>query len=312
MFSSMREFKAYCNSVNLPLNDMRFAIGEDKGTEPKWFYIYKDTNTGEYVVAKNKADGTKVERYRGYSEYTAVEILEAKMEEEANRRGLTIYTQRVQDEAAENNKELFTTPKYLYENTDESEEQLDYQINPNNHRRFRRESRHTAKVILAIILASITVPILCYAAIKLTLYSTQNFGRHTIPNYSYNDSSRFNHGDTIIDNTIIDNDPYYYYDYDYGYDYDYDDYDYDYDDYNGYSHRYNYDDYDYGYDDYDYNYDYDYDDYDYDYDWGTSSSDSDWSWDSWDSGSSDWDSSWDSDSGWDSWDSGSSDWDSDW
>lgn len=71
---------------NIPLDTIRFALGEDKGHEPRWFYIYQDRFTGEWVVAKNKSDGSTAERYRGNDEAKACQILFDKMEEEFNKR----------------------------------------------------------------------------------------------------------------------------------------------------------------------------------------------------------------------------------
>ena len=86
--SSLEEYKTFAGRHHLPLNQMRFALGEDKGNEPRWFYIYQDSSTSEWVVAKNKSNGEKVERYRGNDEAAACQILFNKMEEEARSRGL--------------------------------------------------------------------------------------------------------------------------------------------------------------------------------------------------------------------------------
>ncbi len=87
---TLAELQACCEERRLPLDKMRFALDVDKGHEPRWFYIYLDDMSGEWVVTKNKSDGSRVERYRGYDEETAVQIFADKMEEEANKRGLTL------------------------------------------------------------------------------------------------------------------------------------------------------------------------------------------------------------------------------
>ncbi len=84
--NSLHEYKDFVQRHNIPLDKIRFALGEDKGHEPRWFYIYQDRFTGEWVVAKNKSDGSTAERYRGQDEAKACQILFDKMEEEFNNR----------------------------------------------------------------------------------------------------------------------------------------------------------------------------------------------------------------------------------
>lgn len=84
--NSLQEYRDFVQQHNIPLDTIRFALGEDKGHEPKWFYIYQDRFTGEWVVAKNKSDGSTAERYRGNDEAEACQILFDKMEEEFNKR----------------------------------------------------------------------------------------------------------------------------------------------------------------------------------------------------------------------------------
>ena len=78
---TLEEFKTFAVQHDIPLEQLRFALGEDKGSEPMWFYIYQDDVTGEWVVAKNKRDGTKAVRYRGYDEAAACQILYDKLKE---------------------------------------------------------------------------------------------------------------------------------------------------------------------------------------------------------------------------------------
>ncbi len=84
--NSLHGYKDFVQRHNIPLDKIRFALGEDKGHEPRWFYIYQDRFTGEWVVAKNKSDGSTAERYRGHDEAKACQILFDKMEEEFNNR----------------------------------------------------------------------------------------------------------------------------------------------------------------------------------------------------------------------------------
>lgn len=84
--NSLQEYKDFVALHNIPLDTIRFALGEDKGHEPRWFYIYQDRFTGEWVVAKNKSDGSTAERYRGFDEAEACQILFDKMQEEFNKR----------------------------------------------------------------------------------------------------------------------------------------------------------------------------------------------------------------------------------
>ena len=84
--NSLQEYMDFVQKHNIPLDTIRFALGEDKGHEPRWFYIYQDRFTGEWVVAKNKSDGSTAERYRGNDEAKACQILFDKMEEEFNKR----------------------------------------------------------------------------------------------------------------------------------------------------------------------------------------------------------------------------------
>ena len=88
--NSIEEFRQFAADRHLPLEKMRFALGENKGNEPRWFYIYYDVYTDEYVVAKNKDTGAKFDRYRGKSESEACQILYDKMDEESRNRGLVL------------------------------------------------------------------------------------------------------------------------------------------------------------------------------------------------------------------------------
>ena len=65
--NSLHEYKDFVQRHNIPLDKIRFALGEDKGHEPRWFYIYQDRFTGEWVVAKSATEGMTRRRHVRYS-----------------------------------------------------------------------------------------------------------------------------------------------------------------------------------------------------------------------------------------------------
>ncbi len=69
----------------MPLLRMRFFIGQDF-REPRAFGICKKEN--EYIVYKNKSDGSRFIRYRGLDEETAVFELFSKLLDESHHRGI--------------------------------------------------------------------------------------------------------------------------------------------------------------------------------------------------------------------------------
>lgn len=77
---TIEELKRFCDEKKLPLEKMRFFIGQDF-KEPRAFGIYKDEN-GNFIVYKNKADGTRAVRYRGTDEAYAVNEIYQKMKSE--------------------------------------------------------------------------------------------------------------------------------------------------------------------------------------------------------------------------------------
>lgn len=77
---TIEELKSFCAIHRLPLEKMRFFIGVDY-KEPKAFGIYKD-ESGNFIVYKNKADGTRAVRYRGTDEAYAVNEIYQKMKSE--------------------------------------------------------------------------------------------------------------------------------------------------------------------------------------------------------------------------------------
>ena len=77
---TIEELKAWYQKMNLPPYEVtRFFIGENY-LGPKAYGIYKDRDN--YIVYKNKADGTKVLRYKGKDEDYAVNELYLKLKAE--------------------------------------------------------------------------------------------------------------------------------------------------------------------------------------------------------------------------------------
>lgn len=77
---TIEELKAFCEAKHLPLEQMRFFIGENY-KEPRAFGIYQDEQ-GQFVVYKNKSDGQRAVRYRGTDEAYAVNEIYQKMRSE--------------------------------------------------------------------------------------------------------------------------------------------------------------------------------------------------------------------------------------
>ena len=69
----------------MPLEKMRFFIGENR-KEPKCFGVYQDESTGNWIVYKNKADGTRAVRYEGPDEARAAQEIWNKIGDEVKHR----------------------------------------------------------------------------------------------------------------------------------------------------------------------------------------------------------------------------------
>ena len=82
---SIEELKQKCAEKNMPLEKMRFFIGEDR-KEPKCFGVYLDESTGNWVVYKNKSDGTRAVRYEGRDEARAAQEIWNKIGDEVKHR----------------------------------------------------------------------------------------------------------------------------------------------------------------------------------------------------------------------------------
>lgn len=78
---TIEELKAFCEEKNVPVDKFHFHIGEDyRG--PQAFGIYYDEQQKEYVVYKNKSDGTRAVRYHGHDEGYAVNEIYQKLKEQ--------------------------------------------------------------------------------------------------------------------------------------------------------------------------------------------------------------------------------------
>ena len=77
---NIAELRQFCAAHHLPLEQMRFFIGENY-TGPRAFGIFKD-DRGVCTVYKNKADGSRAIRYQGTDEEYAVREIYEKMKSE--------------------------------------------------------------------------------------------------------------------------------------------------------------------------------------------------------------------------------------
>ena len=76
---TIEELRQYCLEQGMPLEKMRFFIGENK-FEPKCFGIFREGE--QIIVYKNKENGSRAVRYQGYDEAEACRILYEKIQEE--------------------------------------------------------------------------------------------------------------------------------------------------------------------------------------------------------------------------------------
>ncbi len=82
---TIAQLRDFCEQKGMPLEKMRFFIGEDY-RQPRAFGIYRDGNN--FVVYKNKGDGSRAVRYRGPDESYAVRELYDKLLDECHSRGI--------------------------------------------------------------------------------------------------------------------------------------------------------------------------------------------------------------------------------
>ena len=268
---TIEELQAFCRARNVNLERMHFHIGENyKG--PKAFGIYRDED-GNFVVYKNKADGSRAVRYRGTDEAFAVNEIYQKLKAEV----LEVRKQAGRRSGSQKSAAQKSTGSRSYQ--------------------YTKSTKNRKLGCLIVVL------VICLWPIALGLLSLllESFGISLSGAekgyYDYNGSTYYNSGSSWYE--YVDDD-WYRTDYDDDYFIDYDDhfvYDYSgtpFDDgsdaYSSWESSNNWsDDWD---DD-----DWDDDDDDWSWGWDDDDDDDDWSWD-------------DDDDDWD-WDSGS-DWDSDW
>ena len=82
---TIEELKLYTVQKGMPLEKMRFFIGEDY-KEPRAFGIYRQDD--RFIVYKNKANGERSLRYHGPDEAYAVNELFQKLLSECHKRGI--------------------------------------------------------------------------------------------------------------------------------------------------------------------------------------------------------------------------------
>ena len=85
---TIEELKEYCAERQLPLEQLRFFVGEDYHA-PKAYGIFK-AGDNRFVVYKNKSDGTRSVRYDGPDEAYAVSELFAKLLEICQQSGILV------------------------------------------------------------------------------------------------------------------------------------------------------------------------------------------------------------------------------
>ena len=236
---TIEELKDFCVDHNLPLPKMRFYIGENYRL-PKAYGIYKDEDTGEFIVYKNKSDGSRAIRYQGVDEAYAVNEIYVKLQAE-------IQKQKAHKAAVMQSQSQSPYTERTIPNTysSSSTSSGSSQGNKNN-----KNNKLLPKLILIIFIIMFGSSILEFLVFGV-LGVVGTFASDSDYDVSYSSD---------------------YYDDDYDYSYDDDDYDYDYsydDDYDS-----GYDDWDSGWDS-DWDSDYDWDSGS---DWDSSYSDWDSDW----------------------------------
>lgn len=248
---TISELLDFCSQKNMPLRTMRFFIGENC-PEAKAFGIYQDPD-GNFVVYKNKADGSRAIRYKGPDEAYAVneiyEKLKSETESRRNAYGSSGYHSKVSRSSGVQHRSSGSAVSRFF-----------------NIKTF---------LLCAMILTAIVI------SYRESKRPSRGYYRNN-GNYYYYDSNDWYYYDDgwyyiAAEDLLFDDYDDYYVSNDYADGYTVDDFrnsEY----YDGYYER-SYDD-DYGNND-----DYDYYDDDDDYDW-------DWDYDDWDFGGTDWDTDW--------------------
>ena len=109
---TIEELKQYCDQNGFTPERTRFFIGVDY-KEPRAFGIFKD-DQGEFVVYKNKADGSRAVRYRGKDEAYAVnELYERLQDEILNQKAHHVDRQKQKAMRSVKKKEQSVLPKAI-------------------------------------------------------------------------------------------------------------------------------------------------------------------------------------------------------
>lgn len=252
---TIEELRAYAYGHNLPLDQMRFFIGENY-TGARAFGIYEEN--GEYIVYKNKSDGSRAVRYKGPDQEYAVNELYQKMRSEV--------LQRKKGKTSSNN---------AYHTSS----------GPTSGSKKRRSSKLTVSEILsAVVFCLILGGVILFAFFDDSdssssdgyyYYNDDYYYRQGSYWFEYDEDSK-NWNTTTPDSSFLDNYSDYYYGYNYSDSYGASDF-------GGTDYYHNSD---YGYYEYQGGNDDDDDDYN---DWGNDTWDDN---DTWDAGGTDWDSDW--------------------
>ena len=266
------ELRWFCDDHDIPARQMRFFIGEDF-KEPKAFGIYQDAD-GEFVVYKNKADGSRAVRYKGPDEAFAVNEIYEKMKAETEQRRAA---KRSSADSAGPGPSPYSSLSHSNTRSTNSGNRESY---------FTRGEKTALAIILTVAIAG--TGIIGYKIVQAFRH-TPNRGYYAFQGHKYYDDygTWYYYDESYddwypadyVDPLLLDNYEYYYIGPDY-YDEYFDEYgitDFE-DSYYGDSY------FDSGSSYYD-----DDDDYDWDWDWDD---DDDWDWDDWDYDDSDWDSDW--------------------
>ena len=83
--ATISQLSACCTYHGMPLEKMRFFIGQDY-RQPRAFGIYQDGD--QFIVYKNKDDGSRAVRYHGPDEAYAVNELYTKLLDECHKRNI--------------------------------------------------------------------------------------------------------------------------------------------------------------------------------------------------------------------------------
>ncbi|MBR5381196.1 MAG: hypothetical protein IK136_01105 [Oscillospiraceae bacterium] len=264
---TLDELRAFCERKGMPLEKMRFFIGENV-EEARAFGVYR-CEDGDFIVYKNKADGSRYVRYKGADEAFAVNELYEKLKAETEkRRASPSRTSMPRTSSSSSSSSRSSSAARSGGSRSGAAGIFDL-------------LRLGAYGLLVIV---IIIGLIAGAIDALRNEPDRGYYSYGGRQYYYNDDDWYGYDaellswvilDAVDDELAKDHDEYYlsgYYDSSYGCG-DFAE--------SGYPTGSSYYDDDYEYDEY-----YDSDD-DYDWSWGD-----DGGWDSWDSGGTDWDSDW--------------------